>query len=209
MAAVPIECFTPPLPYLPTKVATRSAGCSATKLRDVLVAGCLATPHAAAPLLPSPRGLSAPSHSVELCKLYTPLVTGAPPRNDAARTAATRLAQHDEAEDAHDLRAPPGVPHCGPDWRGALREQSRYRVGVHDRMQFSAQACRAWAFAMQGKVSHSLPPTSSTCAAAVAATAVGTRRRPRTKCLKSKKKGKCDCSTKKCKKTRKRCKATS
>ena len=151
-----------------------------------------------------------PLRTLTLCRaLQTIHTTGAPPRNDAARTAATRLAQHDEAEDAHDLRAPPGVPHCGPDWRGALREQSRYRVGVHDRMQFSAQACRAWAFAMQRKVSHSLPPTSSTCAAAVAATAVGTRRRPRTKCLKSKKKGKCDCSRKKCKKTRKRCKATS
>ena len=182
----------------------------------VLVAGCLATPHAAAPLLPSPRGLSAPSHSVELCKLYFTHHWCATPKRRCsncghASGAQVHRAQHDEAEDAHDLRAPPGVPHCGPDWRGALREQSRYRVGVHDRMQFSAQACRAWAFAMQNaKCPTPCPPTPpQTCAAAVAATAVGTRRRPRTKCLKSKKKGKCDCSTKKCKKTRKRCKATS
>ena len=47
--------------------------------------------------------------------------------------------------------------------------RSRYHVGVHDPMPRSAPACRAFPFAMQGKVSHSLPPTSSTCVAVTAA----------------------------------------
>ena len=50
--------------------------------------------------------------------------------------------------------------------------RSRYHVGVHDPMPRSAPACRAFPFAMQGKVSHSLPPTSSTCVAVTAAAAL-------------------------------------
>ena len=54
----------------------------------------------------------------------------------------------------------------------ARLRRSRYHVGVHDPMPHSALACRAFPFAMQGKVSHSLPPTSSTCVAVTAAAAL-------------------------------------
>ena len=44
--------------------------------------------------------------------------------------AQVHSAQHDEAEDARDLGALPGVPHRGPDWREGLRRQGIRPIGV-------------------------------------------------------------------------------
>ena len=105
------------------------------------------------PLLPwSPAAsrLSAPSHSVSSAN-YTHWCGCATPKRSCSNSA-----QHDEAEDAHDLGALPGVPHRGPDWREGLRRQGIRPIGVR-RSPLSTLAAAA--------------PTAEASAAAAAPTA--------------------------------------